>query len=707
MDFSNLIVQAQPWQWIALAGMALGLTALLYGWGEDRPKPSWLLALLRAVVLGTLGFLLLSPMLRSTTETREAPVLPVLVDATASQWMGQDSVERKDALGALVADVTSWGQEAQWGVDLFAFDREVKEVETWNPTGKRTDLGSALEAIRDRYVHRNVPAVIVVTDGRANRGPDPEFTAARLDVPHVFVGTGDTSLVTDLEVAKLRLNEVAYLGNAFPVEVTAQARGAEGVPMTLRLSSGGTTLGSTTWTPNHSFSSTRWTLQVDAEKAGTMTLQASISPATSWSGNEVTTRNNRKRATIDILESRRKILFVAAAPHPDLAALRSAAETNVHQETEVIWASELDAGAHLPDHDVLVLHHLTPSLLPSPVTDAIQEGRAIWVMGGASTTWNDWDLNVVGFQHAPEPLVTEAQGQTTAAFESFPLPSELDRMLAMWPPLACPTGEYSTTPALVSALTQQVGPVSTDWPLWAVREGDARRVAVTLGEGLWRWRMQDLVRHDGESVAFDDLVNRTLQYLSSRDDVKRLRVRVPERLDEDLRCEWVVEVYDASLSPTVDVEVTLELTKQNGQPTVHRFVENPRGTDFSLDLGMLLPGVYNWVASCVQNGETLTEKGSLVVNAVQAEASLTPANHGLLKRLALRTEGEYLGTLDEPQDLEGIRQAWAAFANRTPSQDIVHTSSERLPLHAQLWLLVTLLVMLTAEWAIRRAGGGR
>ena len=161
-------------------------------------------------------------------------------------------------------------------------------------------------------------------------------------------------------------------------------------------------------------------------------------------------------------------------------------------------------------------------------------------------------------------------------------------MLAMWPPLACPTGEYSTTPALVSALTQQVGPVSTDWPLWAVREGDARRVAVTLGEGLWRWRMQDLVRHDGESVAFDELVNRTLQYLSSRDDVKRLRVRVPERLDEDLRCEWVAEVYDASLSPTVDVEVTLELTKQNGQPTVHRFVENPRGTDFNLDLGMLL-----------------------------------------------------------------------------------------------------------------------
>ena len=228
MDVSNLIVQAQPWQWAALAGMALGLTALLYGWGDERPKPTWLLALLRAAVLGTLGFLLLSPMLRSTTETRESPVLPVLVDATSSQWLGEDSTARQQALAALVAQLPGWGDNPGWEVNLFAFDRNLHPVKgEWAPQGKRTDLGSALESVRDRYVHRNVPAVVVVTDGRANRGPDPEFSAERLDVPHVFIGTGDTSLVTDLEVSKLRLNEVAYLGNAFPVEVTAQARGAK------------------------------------------------------------------------------------------------------------------------------------------------------------------------------------------------------------------------------------------------------------------------------------------------------------------------------------------------------------------------------------------------------------------------------------------------------------------------------------------------
>jgi hypothetical protein len=219
--------------------------------------------------------------------------------------------------------------------------------------------------------------------------------------------------------------------------------------------------------------------------------------------------------------------------------------------------------------------------------------------------------------------------------------------------------------------------------------------------------MQDVVRHDGESQVFDDLVNRTLQYLSSRDDVRRLRITAPERIDEDLRCEFTAEVYDVSLSPTVDVDVELSLTPRNGEATRHRFVASTRGTDYNLDLGMLLPGVYDWAASCTQAGDALTQRGTLVVDAVQAEASLVPANHGLLMRLSDRTQGAFLGVLNTASDLSGIRASWEQYAGLLPSQDMVHTTSERLPLHAQVWLLVALLLLLTAEWAIRRAAGGR
>ena len=89
--------------------------------------------------------------------------------------------------------------------------------------------------------------------------------------------------------------------------------------------------------------------------------------------------------------------------------------------------------------------------------------------------------------------------------------------------------------------------------------------------------------------------------------------------------------------------MSLALTPLNGSSTRHRFVEQPQDLRFELDLGTLLPGVYNWVASCTQSGEKLSQRGTLIVNAVQAEASLVPANHGLLRRLADMTESTFLG----------------------------------------------------------------
>ena len=91
----------------------------------------------------------------------------------------------------------------------------------------------------------------------------------------------------------IRANEVAYLGNAFPVEVNFQARGAKGVPLELTFASGSNIRSSTTWVPASDLDSKRWTIQVDAEKNGTMTLAANIFPPSDWQGREITTQNNK------------------------------------------------------------------------------------------------------------------------------------------------------------------------------------------------------------------------------------------------------------------------------------------------------------------------------------------------------------------------------------------------------------------------------
>ena len=708
MNWSDLIVHAEPWQGAVLGAGCLILTALLYGWGSDRPKPTWLLALLRLASLGVLALLLLEPMVRLDTETVERPLLPVLVDQTSSQWTGADSLDRRDALAALVSALPTWTETEEWEMALLGFDRDVVELspDGWQANGKRTDFGGALETVRDRYVHRNVPAVVVVTDGRVNRGPDPEYSARKLDVPHVFVGTGDTAVVKDLDLTDLRMNEVAYLGNAFPIEVTVRSRGFQDVPLSVQLTSNGQILDSKPWTPSQDLASTTWTTQLDADKAGVRTVTARIRVQDGASASEATTANNSRTASIEVLESRRKILFVAQAPHPDLAALRSAAESNQHQETDVVWLKD-DLTPDLPEHDVLVLHHIDPLEWPRNWADDVQRSPALWVLGHANSTWRDWGMARFGFSLETQDLITEAQGHVTKPFDAFPTPEALTNMVDLWPPLACPTGTYTVSPTLTTALTQQVGPVTTEWPLWAVRKEDNARTAVTLGEGLWRWRIQDVAQHNGESVAFDALVNGTLQYLSSRTDVNRLRIQAPERLDEDVRCTFVAEVYDASLTPTKDVDVLLTLSQRGGLTIEHNFTGSARGTDLLADLGNLLPGVYDWEAQCTQGGEPLKETGTLVVQGVQAEASLSPADHRMLRRMAMATSGTFLGTLDSPEDAPQLKRAWDAFSTKLSAQDVVHMSSERQPLHAEVWLLVVLLALLTTEWAIRRSAGGR
>ena len=119
MEDLQLVVNAEPWQWASIVGMAVGLTTLLYGWGKNRPSPTWLLALLRLSILGVLGLLLLQPLIRKSTEFKEIPTVPILVDASSSQWIGADSVARRTALDRLAQDLENWGESNELEVVVF------------------------------------------------------------------------------------------------------------------------------------------------------------------------------------------------------------------------------------------------------------------------------------------------------------------------------------------------------------------------------------------------------------------------------------------------------------------------------------------------------------------------------------------------------------------------------------------------------------
>ena len=189
--------------------------------------------------LSVLCFLLLEPIIKTITEEVEPSTVVIVHDGTSSQWVGKDSTENRLALLDWVnmapKPFIEKGFEVEsyiFGTQLFGLNNndfgDSLEYSKLSFDFPRTDICSALEGLSDKFSHRNIAGVVFTTDGLSNRGRDPEFGSQLLEVPHYFVGTGDTSSVRDIQVADILCNEVAYLGNKFPLEAKIKARGFDG-----------------------------------------------------------------------------------------------------------------------------------------------------------------------------------------------------------------------------------------------------------------------------------------------------------------------------------------------------------------------------------------------------------------------------------------------------------------------------------------------
>ena len=292
IDFpTDWIIDAAAWQWAAAIGMAAAIALGLYGWNSAIKRrstgqglPGWgrlAMGLLRFSALGIIGFLLLEPLIQSIDYDEEKPVAILLVDESASVLTRAEE-SSADSLNvwsrALAEDLTNRGMD----VERYGFAGELRPIIDFDSAfqwdGAQTNLDEAIRTLGPRIENRNVAGIVLASDGLINRGASPIYGVQWPNLPVWTLGLGDTTAVQDRWINSVNHNAVAYLGNAFPVEVTAQARGAEGVPLALKLTSGNTTLATTTWAPQNELSSTQWTVQLDAEKAGPMPLSASIAP---------------------------------------------------------------------------------------------------------------------------------------------------------------------------------------------------------------------------------------------------------------------------------------------------------------------------------------------------------------------------------------------------------------------------------------------
>ena len=697
MYINDIIVEAPTWKWVLAVVFTLGLSLVRY---YDEKK--WFLGAIRLGVLGVLCFLLLEPLLKSITTEVEPSTVVLAYDSSQSQWLGKDSTKRKVTLENWATNGPELFKAHDFNVEVWDFAKQLKEREQWICDGSRTDLSAALEGIRNKYVHRNIGAVVVTTDGLSNRGSDPEFGTKLLETPHFFIGTGDTTVIQDIEITQLLSNQVTYLNNEFPVEVRFRSNGFKGQKLNLNLFLGSNVVGREVIdiTDHVGFYTRRFF--VKAEMSGMKKIRISLSPLVG----EERTENNYASSYIEVLDSKRKITIVAQAPHPDVQALKNSLKTNLHQEVSVLFRSEMNPNSEIDESDVIVLHNIPNLKSPTPkaVTKAFNSDMPILFAGGAEMDWEHIPLERSGISVEHGAALQEISGEVNKGFSLFEIPVGLDKELAYLHPLTRAMGKYKPSNSMQSIIYQKLDALETVWPLLGFnKDALGRRSGILMGEGIWRWRMESSIQN-GNTNVIDALINNTIQYLDSRDDVRRFRVVAPKRLEQDERVKFSAQVYDASLNPSTDADISLVVVNSLGEEFDYDFSID-KGS-YNLDCGRMSAGEYSWSATTILDDKVERLNGAFVVSELKAELVSESANHDLLQRLGAKTGGEFVGAISTDYESEVVDSYVQTIVSKINKKDILHEFTERLELINLKFILWLLIGGLTLEWVVRRRQGG-
>ena len=682
-----------PWYFLLFCLLAGGVYAFaLYGLHRKRngtgpadDRPRWvriLLPMLRFAVVSLLAFLLLAPLVRRQVHDRERPILVVADDVSES----------------VTAHGYALGDEA-WAPVLHQLEKDFDVVRYPYAEGMNdsvnvggTNISAALTDIKERYAGRNLAAVVLSGDGIYNQGQNPTTVAPTLAVPLYTIALGDTTPRRDAAITAVRYNRIAYMGNRFPVEVTVHATRLADRRSTLAIRQGDRQLASQPLSYEGDDYTTTFTLTLDAEKPGLQSYTLVLAP----DADEFTTRNNSRTIAVEVIDGRQKIALLAAAPHPDIAALRGAIEHNPNYQLDLFLPAKL-AGmnpAQFKEYNLIIFHNLpsqTTANLSTLVTQLSSTLPTLYIIG--TTT----DLSRFNALHCGLEIVakTRKTDEVTAmgnqAFTLFTLDEALSRRIEQLPPLQAPFGDYRPGANVQSLFEARIGAVGSGRPLLAFGQQEGLRRAYVAGEGLWRWRLQSY-QMTGSHDDFNTLVEKMVVYTSLQVGKERFRVVAQPVYSAHQPVQMEAELYNDNYEPvnTPEVEITVSSHSSRSSYTFNRSTGG-----YMLRLGALEAGTYSYVATTALSGKNYKATGSFVVEEVNLEELSLVADHALMNTLAASTGGAML-----PAD--SLAQLPSLLAARDDIRSVIYSHTRYTDLLNLPWVLLLILLLLTLEWSLRK-----
>ena len=675
----DILIFSHPNWWLIIAAIvAAGLSWILYS-KKNQPwsvTVNWLLATLRFLVFFLLFLLFLDPIANLITYSEERPVFAVALDNSSSMLLNNDSSEIIRSVTELQTEIENqnyrfilYDLQGPIGLDEIRFDE------------KRTNLNQQLKNIERDFENQNLAAIVEITDGIVNSGYLP--SRSTFGKPIYTVGMGDTIPPRDVRINSIEANDLVYQGNLFNVKLLIAANGFEGQAATIQIGKNGQ-VEKTQEIKLTSIQEVNITLE--ATSAGLYRYSAQVSTFE----DEASQTNNQLDFYVDVIEGKENILIAATAAHPDIRAIRSALSQSENYET-FVYIQGLSPLQTDIKYDVLIYHNAFERGKNIAFPEAINDLPTLYIINekpDVALLSNTTQTELSEFEYQKDEVVPGIND----SFSKFKLSPELLSRANNYPSIGVPYATYQLNGPHEILLFQKVGRIATGKPLLSFYDDGDQKHAVLMGKGIWKWKLQEAAI-SGDSEFFNEIILKTTQYLSIRNDKKRFSAVPADRIFETGKpIGFNVEIYDQIYERINGQPFQLLITNQEGSTNRFDFTSSSQFNNYSL--GSLPSGSYEFRAITSLEGKTEQIMGQFLVKEIQLESIQHQANHLLLRQVSKTTNGQYFHFTN--------RDALIDLIKESQYPGIIRNENDYFPLRKSIWILALIIFLSSLEWFLRK-----
>lgn len=677
----------------------------------------WVLSILRGLALALLLVLLCAPLLRLVHITRHPPVIAVLADRSASMSItdrhGSRATTMMSLLGKEVpASIPGGAVVRYWTFGIgFSQPRETPP-DSIACTDELTDLAGVIREVARAREASNLQAAVLLTDGVYTVGDNPYHEAELPGIPLFTVGIGDTAEQKDILISRVAVNDLVFAGTSVPVDVTLKSNGFAGERADVTLTEGSRVLSRAQVTLPPGTSESPVQLAYTPETEGSHRYTVGVTPRK----DELTSANNTRTFTVRVLKSKLKILLLAGSPGPDLTVIRQtlAEDPNLSVTVRTQRAGGgfyegLLARALVDTTDCMITVGMPTSGTPADVlaliSDAVTSRRApvLFIDGKAV------DRTRITSMAPSLPVAAEAPARGEQEVDFVPAATQLSHPLlapdpaageAPWarmPPLFTSQTVYRLREGATLLGSPRLHTVVLPQPLMACRNLAGTRALAILGYGLWRWRL--MAQASGETARFfPTFLAAAVSWLTSRDEGKNVRV-IPEKdlFARGERIGFSGQVYTSGARPVDNAQ--LRVTVTGADQTVETELHPIGSGRYEGEIDGLGQGEYTFRAAASSGGSSFgTDVGTFTVGGLNLEFLETRMNAELLQQIAYRTGGKFF----TPSTAGGLRAALDSLRTLVPREE---RRAQAIELPHWHYLLAVIILLLAAEWIIRKRSG--